>query len=291
MTTNQLPMTATAHRNIRDDRVLPEVRLIAPPVLFLLLLAISTVYVVPAKTIQNWAWTIDQPINGFAIGAGYLMGMWFFLRVLFAQRWHWIAAGFPAIVCFTLSMLLATIVHWDRFLADRLAYYLWIVVYIITPPLVAFLWWRNRMTDPGPGAVPEIIVPLLVRQAFGVGGALILAFSVLAFIFPALLIDTFTWPLTDFSARLMAGWLSIAGVGGITLALEPRWTGWRVLLEAAYVGIVAFVLALPRAWSDLMLSRPSTWIMLLGLAGVLVGFPVFYLLMGRRERAPEGARP
>ena len=166
-----------------------------------------------------------------AIGAGYLMGMYFFVRVLFTKRWHWIAAGFPPITSFTLSMLLATIVHWDRFNPDRLAYYLWIIVYIITPVLVAFLWWQNRMTDPGPGASDEVRVPLRVRQAFGIGGALIIAFSVLVFIFPSLLIGVFPWPLTDFSARLMAGWLSIAGVGGITLALEPRWSGWRYFLS------------------------------------------------------------
>ncbi len=283
MTANQLPLTAVTHTNVRNDRVLPEVRWIAPPVLFLLLLAISTVYIVPERTIQNWAWKIDLPINGFAIGAGYLMGMWFFLRVLFARRWHWIAAGFPAIVSFTLSMLLATFVHWDRFLPDRMAYWLWIIFYIITPPLVALLWWRNRMTDPGPGATDEIHVPMLIRRAFGIGGGLILLFSILAFIFPSLLIDSFTWPLTDFSAQLMAGWLSIAGVGGITLALEPRWSGWRVLLEAAYVGIIFFVLALPRGWGDLLLSRPTTWLMLIGLAGIVVGFPIFYLMMGRNK--------
>lgn len=286
MSADPLPMTATTRSSPRDDRVLLEVRLIAVPVLVLLLLAVATLYVVPEKTLQNWAWTIDQPINAFAIGAGYLMGMYFFVRVLFTKRWHWIAAGFPAITSFTLSMLLATIVHWDRFNSGVLAYYLWIVVYIITPILVPILCWRNRRTDPGPGAVEEIQVPPLVRRAFGISGALILLYSVMTFLFPDLLIGFFAWPLTDFTARLMAGWLSIAGVGGITLALEPRWSGWRTLLEAAYTGIIFFILALPRAWGDLDPSRPFTWVMLLGLAAVLVIFPVFYLVMGKTQRPP-----
>lgn len=286
MTADPLPMRATTRSNPRDDRVLLEVRLIAVPVLVLLLLAVATLYVVPEKTLQNWAWTIDQPINAFAIGAGYLMGMYFFVRVLFTKRWHWIAAGFPPITSFTLSMLLATIVHWDRFNSGVLAYYLWIVVYIITPILVPILWWRNRMMDPGPRAVEEIQVPPLVRRAFGISGALILLYSVMTFLFPDLLIGFFAWSLTDFTARLMAGWLSIAGVGGITLALEPRWSGWRTLLEAAYTGIIFFILALPRAWGDLDLSRPFTWVMLLGLAAVLVIFPVFYLVMGKTQRPP-----
>ncbi len=285
MTAEQLPLTAAPRARVRDDRVLPEIRVVAVFVLFMLLLAVATLYVVPDATFQNWAWTLKRHIDGFAIGSGYLMGMYFFVRVLFVKRWHLIAAGFWPITSFTFSMLLATIVHWDRFNTNTLSYFLWVVIYIITPVLVPLLWWRNRMTDPGASSTDEIQVPLLIRRIFGLGGAGMLLLSIICFLFPDLLINTFAWPLNDFSARLLAGWMSIPGVGGITLALEPRWSGWRILLQAAYFGLVCFVLAVPRAWGDLILSRPFTWAMLVGLLGILVISPLFYVWMGRRRPA------
>ena len=79
-------------------------------------------------------------------------------------------------------MLIATIIHWDRFnhgdapLIGAIVFYGWVAVYIISPVVVLALWWFNRRTDSGEPAPGEAIVPSGVRRlaqafAFGAFGA------------------------------------------------------------------------------------------------------------------------
>jgi hypothetical protein len=82
------------------------------------------------------------------MGAGYLGGSYLFLRALVGRRWHRVAAGFPAIAGFTVAMLLATILHWSRFDFSRLPAQLWLILYVVTPILVLWMWLRNRPADP-----------------------------------------------------------------------------------------------------------------------------------------------
>ena len=52
-------------------------------------------------------------------------------------------------------MLIATILHWDRFnhgdapLVGAIVFYGWVTVYIVSPVVVLALWWFNRRTDSG----------------------------------------------------------------------------------------------------------------------------------------------
>jgi hypothetical protein len=80
-------------------------------------------------------------------------------------------------------------------------------------------------------------------------------------------------------ARIFAGWAMLPGVGGILLALESRWSSWRVVMEAGTVGIAFFLLALPRAWTDLNTSNPLAWGLLVVLIVAIVVLPLFYLIM------------
>jgi hypothetical protein len=283
VTVQHLPLVASSGTNKRDDRVLPEVRLVATGVIVILLIAVAILYLNPDKTEQHWAWTIRTQLTALAIGAGYLMGAYFFARVIFSTRWHYVASGFLPITSFTIFMLLLTIVHWDGFNLGTLAFLLWTLFYLITPVLVPFLWWRNQQTDPGIGEVEEVQVPRVIRQAAGFGGAITILIALVVFLFPDLLIGVFPWRLNPLAARAVAGWLSFPGIGGIVLALEPRWSSWRVILEAAYIGIIFFVLALPRAWNDLDQSKPLAGALLAGLGAAIFFIPLFYVAMQRKH--------
>src|SRR5438132_10241839 len=124
----------------RDDRILLTTRIIAVGVISILALAVLALYLFPDFTDQNFAWTILPRMMAMAIGAGYLMGAFFFVRVLTSSRWHHVAAGFLPITAFTIGMGLATILHWDRFHQGDYHAILWAVTYAITPFLVPFIW-------------------------------------------------------------------------------------------------------------------------------------------------------
>ncbi len=268
----------------RDDRVLPEVRLVAPLIIAILILAVLVLYLNPDKTDRYFAWTIKPSLTALVMGAGYLMGIYFFARVLLAAEWHTVAVGFIPITAFTIAMLLATLLHLDRFHQGTLAFWMWLVIYVITPFLVPFLWFRNRPRDLGRSA-REPQVPRIVRWGMTTMGVVFMLVVVIAFIFPSLLIGLFPWTLTPLTARVVAGWMLFPAVGGLALGAEPRWTGWRVVIEAFLVGIVFVLLALPRAWNDLNLSNPLAWAYLAGLALSVIVVPLFYLWMERNARA------
>jgi len=266
----------------RDDRVLPEVRAVAVFVIFILILAVIVLYFMPDTTDTNFAWTIKPTLTAMAMGAGYIMGIYFFARVTFLKRWHYATVGYLPITMFTIWMLLATLLHLDRFNQSAFAFYFWLVIYIITPILVPFLWFRNRVTDPGLTA-NEFQVPIIARRIAGVIGVAFTLFFILCFLFPDVLIGIFPWKLTPLTARVIAGWLSFPGIGGLMLAREPRWSSWRLVIEAAYVGIVFFLLAVPRAWNDLVQGNPLTWVLLIALLGSLILVPALYLFMERQK--------
>ena len=64
------------------------------------------------------------------------------------KRWHRVAPGFPAVVVFAGALLVATLLHLDKF-SQNLSFYTWVVLYATTPFAVAWLWWMQRRSDDG----------------------------------------------------------------------------------------------------------------------------------------------
>src|SRR5579864_6352301 len=92
-----------------DDHVLLLTRLVPAFIIPVLILAVLALYLNPGQTAQNFAWTIRPRMTAMAMGAGYLMGVYFFVRVLTTSRWHRVASGFLPITAFTTAMALATV--------------------------------------------------------------------------------------------------------------------------------------------------------------------------------------
>jgi peptidoglycan/LPS O-acetylase OafA/YrhL len=279
-----LARSTSVSAGTRDDHVLLTTRVAAAGVVFILALAVLALYLFPDFTDQNFAWTIKPRMMAMAIGAGYLMGAYFFARVLTSSRWHYVAGGFLPITSFTIGMALATILHWDRFHQNDYHALLWAIVYAITPFLVPFIWWRNQRADPQVPEANDLIVPQMVRMAALVVGIVITLVGVLVFLQPQLAINVWPWTLTPLTARVLAGWMMLPAVGGFYLMRESRWSGWRVLLETATVGALFFLIAMIVAWSDWSQTNPLTWVIALIIVGALLGAPTLVLVAERRRR-------
>ncbi len=74
-----------------------------------------------------WAWMICPEMSALVMGAGYLAGAWFFLRVAASREWHRVAVGFVAlqlafaVVMFVRPSLVALYVAMERRAATRTA--------------------------------------------------------------------------------------------------------------------------------------------------------------------------
>jgi hypothetical protein len=259
---------------------------VAALVIPVLILAFLILVFLPDETGTRFAWPIKPPMTAALMGTGYLGGAYFFARVLTAKKWHQVANGFLPVTAFTWSMLLATILHWDRFSHGRLGFQLWLVLYIVTPILVPWLWLRNRATDPQTPEPGEVLVPASIRRMTAGIGALFAALAVVSMAFPDLTIRIWPWSLTPLTARVLGGWMALMGVGCLSIARDPRWSAWKFLVESIILWQILLLVAAAGHRGDF--SSLLNWYLLATIAGVLGTLAIYAGLEMQRRRAVSG---
>ncbi len=166
------------------------------------------------------------------MGSGYISGAYLFIFAVFGKEWHRVTLGFLPVATFTWAMFFTTFLHYDRFIHENLAFILWLVLYVITPFLVPWLWLRNRKTDPHILEKNDQRVPFAIRGMIGLIGIGALLFWIVNFIYPSLLISIWPWKLSPLTTRVISGFGMLLGSGAVVLAREERWSSWRVSIQS-----------------------------------------------------------
>jgi ABC-type multidrug transport system permease subunit len=82
---------------------------------------------------------------------------------------------------------------------------------------------------------------------------------------------------------------ALPGVVGLGIALEPRWSAARIILEAQGLSLALILIATARAWSDFDQSNLSTWLFVGRLSFLLVAIAVLYISIEiHRRNAVKG---
>jgi uncharacterized membrane protein len=273
------------HQASRDDRIFPSTRWIAALVPPFLIAAFVILYLLPNDTDKLFAWTIKPQITAMIMGAGYISGCYFFIRLALGGRWHWFTVGFLPVAVFTWFTAVATLLHWDRFNQSHLSFYIWVVLYAITPILIPVLWLRNRVVDPGTGDPADATVSRPVRLVVGLVGATLLGIGLVMFIFPDVALGVWPWPLTFITSRVMGGWVALPGAVALSLASDHRWSAWRVMMHSEFIAMALLLVAAARAWDEFDKANPATWILVGAISLLLVGGTALYVQMERLTRA------
>lgn len=268
---------------VRDDRIFLSTRVVAALVVPFLVVAFIILYLFPETSGERFAWQIMPNMTAAFMGAGYLGGSWLFLNAVIGHRWHRVATGFLPVAAFTAVMLLATILHWDRFDPSHVPFILWLVLYAVTPFLLPLLWWRNRVTDPGTPEPSDAVVPPIARQVMGVLAVALLLFAAAALLFPDFVAGLWPWQLSLLTTRILGGWFVLLGVAGLIIARDSRWTTWRIGLESIAVWHVLVLVAAFRNPADFP-GGLLNWY-LISVAVVIVAMIVLYVMMERERRA------
>ncbi|MBI5877933.1 MAG: hypothetical protein HZB53_09795 [Chloroflexi bacterium] len=192
-----------------DDRVYPLVRIVAVLVMLVLVLAVIALYRFPDQTDVDFAWTIRPRMSAMVIGAGYLMGIVYFGRVATSPLWHRVSSGFLPISAFCVVMVLATLMHLDRFHSGTLQFWMWAIIYAVTPFLVPGLWWWNHREDNGKPEPHDAEMPRMLRIGAAVAGAGVGVAGVAFFAMPDLAIGLWPWTITPLLARVYGGWMML----------------------------------------------------------------------------------
>jgi len=264
-----------------DDRILPVTRLVGMIVVPFLWLAFLILFFTPDLSGERFAWAIKPPMTAMYLGAGYFGGSWLFINAILGKRWHRIAGGFLPITTFTWFMVISTFLHWDRF-SNNLGFYLWLILYVVTPFLVPALWNSNRQTDPGEPEPDDILIPPTVSLILKLISVSSLIYVVIGFINPEFVIKTWVWTLTPLTARVMSGWIALLGVGAFTMSNEKRWSGWRTPLESIAIWHVLVLIAAFMNPSDFKTGLVNWYTIAIGV--MVIGIFIFYPMMEMKRR-------
>ncbi len=130
----------------RDDRVELVTRAVAVAVVPVLVFGSASLLVFPARTRDFFAWEIASRMIALLLGSAYAAGLYLFVRVALARRFHHIGAALPPIAVFAALILVATFVHLDVFFTGTGRFVLWLAAYGAAPPLLV-LAWPGRMAE------------------------------------------------------------------------------------------------------------------------------------------------
>ncbi len=82
------------------------------------------------------------------MGAGYLAATWYFYRLGSAKHWFTVSSVLGGVLTFTITMLVSTLLHWERFSHGKFTCWLWLTVYALSPLAVdAVLLMHRRHQD------------------------------------------------------------------------------------------------------------------------------------------------
>ncbi|QIG38528.1 hypothetical protein G5T42_02740 [Microbacterium sp. 4R-513] len=259
-----------------DDRVLPATRWVAVAIVPFLVVAAFLLFAFPERTGELFAWAIAVPMSAFLLASAYVGGIWFFVGVARARRWHHVTHGFPAVVVFAGALLVATLLHLDRF-SQNLSFAVWMALYLTTPFVVAVLAVVQRPRDPRVPDAGDVVIPRRWRFGLAAIGAAALAFGALVFLAPEFAMTFWAWPLTPLTAQVTGAVLSLTGVVNAGLLWDARWSAFRTLFQAQLLSLVAIAVSLVARRDDLLWDRPMTLGFVVLVAGALLVYAVFTL--------------
>ncbi len=270
-----------------DDIVPRDVRWTARFVAPFLVAGGAVLFILPTRTDHLWAWTVRPNMTVLAMGAGYLGGAVFFVRAGRAARWHTVALGLIGADVLATLLLVATIVHWDRFHHDNPAFWIWTALYVVTPVLLPVLWLRNRRRDPRVVEPGDVRVPDAVRWGMGGLGAGQLILALAIFAHPVAWLDVWPWKITPLTARTLAAFFAFIAVTWLAFFFERRWSALRLHVESASLGLGLVLIGVLVARSDFDRTIPA-WAFALLLVGILAGLG--WLQWAMRSAARRAAR-
>ncbi len=270
---------------MNKDEILPVTRWVAGTVVLALATAFTVLFFMPDRTGELFAWPIQPNLSSMFLGAAYLGGAWILFQTAVGKYWHRVQAVFPAVVIFTSFMLVATMLHWDRFTHGSLAFILWVFLYVVSPFLILALWITNRRTDTHEPEPSDAVVSATARRIVRIIGAGVLIAITAGFLYPTPVINLWPWALTPLTARVICGWLSVIGVSAWVLSSETRWTAWRSIIEGISLAVLLIIVACLIRTEELM---PGLFNWFMGVLLIfLIGLPAFYLKMERERKESD----
>ncbi len=263
-----------------DNRVMPSTRILGGIIVPILITAFVILFIFPTESGRRFAWAIQPTMSAMMLGATYLGGAYFFIRVAIGKDWVGIKLGLLPVSTFAGVLGLATLIHWDKFTHGLFAFQLWAILYLTLPFVIPIVWFLNRGQDPG--AAGELRLSPFLRLAMGILGAVLSIAALILLAAPHVMIPLWPWSLTPLTARVMAAMFSLSGFVGLGVAIDGRSAAARTVLEAQVISIVLILIGMGLALSEIAWTSPGAWGLV---AGLMVEGGLALIIISRRGKA------
>jgi uncharacterized integral membrane protein len=177
----------------------------------LALIAGVMLFIGAAETDRFFAWTIEPPLTAAFMGAAFWAALVLLAWAANQREWVRSRTALPAVFLIAVLLLVATLIHLDKFDFDSLFGWFWLTVYVIVVPLLAVLIWRQLRRA---GDVPrsERPLPAWLRLALSLQAGAMLGIGAALFAFGTDAASLWPWELTPLTARAIGAFLCGFGI-------------------------------------------------------------------------------
>jgi hypothetical protein len=183
-------------------------------------------FVGASETDRFFSWDIEPPITAAFLGAAYWAAAVLLGWASRQRTWAEARTALPPVLAIAVLLLVATLLHLDRFDLDSLFGWFWLVVYVIVTPLVLWLIWRSPRDRPASIDRGGSLSTWL-RVALGTQAAAMLGVGIALFAAPIDVAAIWPWALTELTGRAVGAFLCGFGLAAAVAIREDDLTRMR----------------------------------------------------------------
>jgi hypothetical protein len=241
------------------------------------------VYLYPGVTARFWAWEIQTEMSALWVGAGYTFGGMAIWTLLLIGRFPKLLVSVLATWPLYCVMLIATLIHLDRFFVDSIGFWVWFIIYLFLPFGLPIAWWLNKKYAVPPQG-DELRFPKSITYILPFISAALFVLAVVLIFNPSFSASFWPWNLTPLMSRLIGGWILFLGTAALSPLFERRYIAYREFIPEAGIWFALLLIGGWRYSSQFDFSRPGAYIFFGAL--ILLILMMFYLFIDQfRQRS------
>jgi hypothetical protein len=208
--------------------------------------AFILLFVLSENTDDSFSWTIKPPLTAAFLGASYLGAFILFWWTARRDDWEAARAALVPVTVIALLLLIATIIHEDRFHDDLFGWF-WRIVYVLAPLAIAaavtsqVLTWRGLREPAVAAPGPRVPLPAELRALLVFQGVTMLAIGAYLFVAPDSADTLWAWNLTPLTSRAIGSFVTGFGVSALHAATANDLTRFAGA-AMAYAGLAVMEL-------------------------------------------------
>ena len=137
------------------------------------------------ETDRFFSWTIQPPLTAAFLGAAYWAAFVLIGWAARAATWEEARPALVPVTTIAVLLLVATLIHLDKFDLDSIFGWFWLVVYCTVPPALAVLVWAQARRPAAARRRRAAPIPAPLRAALAAAGVVMGGIGVVMYVEPS----------------------------------------------------------------------------------------------------------